>query len=145
MLSPSLEDYLEELYRASIKNKEIRIKDIAYCLHVSMPSVVKGLKKLHAQGYIDYRPYQKIIILNKGKKRGRFLVERNKILRDFVEIIGSECDIEEEAEAMEHYLTKSTIEAIEKLIRFFKKNDHILKDFNKFTIISSLYDEEKEK
>jgi len=29
MLSPSLEDYLEELYRLSITNNEIRIKDIA--------------------------------------------------------------------------------------------------------------------
>jgi len=68
MLSPSLEDYLEELYRLSITNKEIRIKDIAKLLGVSMPSVVKGLKKLNDLKYIDYIPYQTIKLLDKGKR-----------------------------------------------------------------------------
>lgn len=142
MLSPSLEDYLEEVYRISINKKEIRIKDVADCLGVSMPSVVKGLRKLHYQGYIMYRPYEKIEVLEKGKKKGKFLVERNRILREFVEVIGSDCDIQQEAEAMEHYLTISTIKAIEKLVAFFKENKSFLDEFKKFSIDSILDEKE---
>ncbi|EOD01042.1 iron dependent repressor [Caldisalinibacter kiritimatiensis] len=140
MLSPSLEDYLEEVYRLSTNKKEIRIKDIADCLGVSMPSVVKGLKKLNDLGYIVYRPYEEIKVLEKGQKKGRFLVERNKILRDFVEVIGSDADVEQEAEAMEHYLSISTIRCIERLVGFFKQNKSFLNEFKKFEVDSILDD-----
>jgi len=132
MLSPSSEDYLEEVFRLSSNKKEIRIKDIADCLNVSMPSVVKGLRKLNRLGYIIYMPYEKIELTDKGKYKGKFLVERNKILRDFIDIIGAECDIKQEAEAMEHYLTTATIRSIEKIVKFFKNNGDVLKQFNEF-------------
>ncbi|WP_427340539.1 metal-dependent transcriptional regulator [Caloranaerobacter sp. DY30410] len=138
MLSPSLEDYLEEVYRLSRNKKEIRVKDIADCLGVSMPSVVKGLKKLHELEYIVYRPYEKIYILEKGKKEGKFLIERNRILREFVKIIGSDCDVKQEAEAMEHYFTVSTIKCIEKLVEFFKEDKEIYEKFKNYKIQSSL-------
>ncbi len=144
MLSPSLEDYLEEVYRLSIKKEEIRITDIAQCLNFSMPSVVKGLKKLHKLGYIKYKPYEKIEVLEKGKKRGKFLVDRNKILMEFVEIIGSKADKKEEAEAMEHYLSISTIKSIEKLIEFFKTKEDIFRNFKDFNIESRLKENEIE-
>lgn len=138
MLSPSLEDYLEEAYRLSVNNKEIRIKDVAECLNVSMPSVVKGLRKLNRLGYLIYQPYEKIELTDRGKMTGSFLVERNKILKDFVSMIGSDCDIKQEAEAMEHYLTISTIKSIEKLVKFFSENESILQEFRKYQIESVL-------
>lgn len=140
MLSPSLEDYLEEAYRLSTNNKEIRIKDVAECLSVSMPSVVKGLRKLNRLGYIIYQPYEKIELTDEGREKGFFLVERNKILKDFVSMIGSDCDIKQEAEAMEHYLTKSTIRSIEKLVKFFLENEKLLLEFRKYQTKSILDD-----
>jgi len=142
MLSPSLEDYLEEVYRLSLNKNEIRVKDIADCLNVSMPSVVKGLRRLSKLGYIVYEPYEKIELTKSGKKKGRFLVERNRILRNFVEIIDSHCDIKAEAEAMEHYLTIDTIKAIEKLIKFFQLREDILNEFKEFKINSILDEKE---
>lgn len=138
MLSPSLEDYLEEAYRLSVNNKEIRIKDVAECLNVSMPSVVKGLRKLNRLGYLVYQPYEKIELTDKGKTTGSFLVERNKILKDFVSMIGADCDIKQEAEAMEHYLTISTIKSIEKLVKFFSENENVLQDFRRYQTESVL-------
>lgn len=140
MLSPSLEDYLEEAYRLSTYNKEIRIKDVSECLNVSMPSVVKGLRKLNRLGYIVYQPYEKIELTNRGKVKGSFLVERNKILKDFVGMIGADCDIKQEAEAMEHYLTISTIKAIEKLVKFFTENEKLLLEFRNYKAESILDD-----
>lgn len=138
MLSPSLEDYLEEAYRLSVNNKEIRIKDVAECLNVSMPSVVKGFRKLNRLGYIIYQPYEKIELTDKGAKKGYFLVVRNKILKDFVSMLGADCDIRQEAEAMEHYLTISTIKSIEKLVKFFSENERVLQEFRNYQVKSEL-------
>lgn len=140
MLTPSLEDYLEELYRLKMNNKEIRIKDIAKCLDVSMPSVVNGLRKLSNLKYIIYRPYEQIQVTDKGRKKGDFLVKRNQILKNFLEVIRAECDIEKEAEAMEHYLSISTIKSIEKMVEFLKDNKCVLEEMINYKVNSKLKD-----
>src|SRR6056297_1624516 len=104
MLSPSLEDYLEEIYRFSETLGFIRITDIAEKLDVSLPSVNKAVNILNKRGYLEYIPYKNIELTDKGATLGNFLVKRNKILQEFLEVIGSKCDKEKEAEAIEHYL-----------------------------------------
>lgn len=118
MLSPSLEDYLEEIYRFSLTNDVVRVTDIAACLDVSLPSVSSAIRKLSRDNYLAYRRYKEVVLTDKGKRLGRFLVERNRILQDFLRMIRSECDVSAEAEAMEHYLTLPTIRSIENLVNF---------------------------
>jgi Mn-dependent DtxR family transcriptional regulator len=120
MLSPSLEDYLEEICRLSFLRKKVRVGEIAERLKVSSPSTVKALKKLNDAGYLVYVKYSQINLTDKGIKLGELLVRRNAILQDFLSIIGSDCDIEAEAEAMEHYLCTSTISSVERLTAFLK-------------------------
>ncbi|MDK2917771.1 MAG: hypothetical protein PWQ37_504 [Candidatus Petromonas sp.] len=132
MLSPSLEDYLEEIYNLDQKKEKIRIRDIATKLGVSPPSVVKALKKLHDESYIIYQKYKKIKLTEKGKKMGKSLVNRNDILQEFLIIIDSRCDPEKEAEAMEHYLSPSTVKTFENLSAFLKDNKDILEKFKKY-------------
>lgn len=118
MLSPSLEDYLEEIYRFSLTNDVVRVTDIAACLDVSLPSVSSAIRKLSRDNYLAYRRYKEVVLTDKGKRLGRFLVERNRILQDFLRMIRSDCDVSAEAEAMEHYLTLPTIRSIENLVNF---------------------------
>jgi DtxR family Mn-dependent transcriptional regulator len=120
MLSPSLEDYLEELYRFSLSNDIVRVTDISRKLNVSLPSVSKALRKLKAGQYINYQRYGIINLTDKGRKTGNFLVERNKILQEFLTLICADCDIAAEAEAMEHYLSKETIKSIQLLVTFMQ-------------------------
>ncbi len=120
MLSPSLEDYLEELYRFSLYNDIVRVTDISRKLNVSLPSVSRALRKLKAGQYINYQRYGIINLTDKGKKTGNFLVERNKLLQEFLTLICANCDIAAEAEAMEHYLSKDTIKSIQILVRFMQ-------------------------
>jgi DtxR family Mn-dependent transcriptional regulator len=122
MLSPSLEDYLEELYRFSLSNDIVRVTDISRKLNVSLPSVSKALRKLKAGQYINYQRYGIINLTDKGRKTGNFLVERNKILQEFLTLICADCDIAAEAEAMEHYLSKKTIESIQLLVTFMQEH-----------------------
>jgi DtxR family Mn-dependent transcriptional regulator len=122
MLSPSLEDYLEELYRFSLYNDIVRVTDISRKLSVSLPSVSRALRKLKAGQYINYQRYGIINLTDKGRKIGNFLVERNKLLQEFLTLICANCDIAAEAEAMEHYLSKNTIKSIQILVKFMQ--DH---------------------
>lgn len=138
MLSPSLEDYLEELYRLKKNNKDIKLKYVADYLQVSMPSVVNGFRRLDKLGYIYYRPYQEIKVTAKGERKGKFLVTRNRILRDFIKAINSDCDAEKEAEAMEHYLSISTIKQIEKIVSYFNDNKEVLNEVVNYEIKSKL-------
>jgi Mn-dependent DtxR family transcriptional regulator len=132
MLSPSLEDYLEEIFRISQSGETIRVTDIAACLKVSLPSVTSALKKLSEGGYIKYRPYRDIVLTEKGKELGRFLVERNRIIQDFLILIDSKCDVAAEAEAMEHYLSLPTLEAIINLVKYTGENPMWLKKYKDF-------------
>lgn len=132
MLSPSLEDYLEEIYNLSIVNELIRVKDIGRKLNVSSPSVVKALIKLNNEGYVVYKKHHEILLTEKGRKLGKLLVKRNTILQDFLDVINSGCDKEKEAEAMEHYLSSPTIQAIEKFVKFMKEEKEIHNKFKEY-------------
>ncbi|QTL97108.1 DNA-binding protein [Iocasia frigidifontis] len=132
MLTPSLEDYLEEIYRFSRELGFIRITDVANKLDVSLPSVNKAVKVLSEKGYLDYIPYKNIALTDKGSELGEFLVDRNQMLQKFLETIGSKVDKEVEAEAMEHYLSKETVNAMTMVVNFFDKNPNIQNKLIKF-------------
>lgn len=129
MLSPSLEDYLEEIYRFSLTNNVVRVSDIACCLDVTMPSVNNAIRKLSTGNYLIYKKYKELVLTDKGRKLGKFLVERNRILQNFLKVINSKCDVKAEVEAMEHYLSLPTIRAIENLLDFMEDNKECYEKF----------------
>lgn len=122
MLSPSLEDYLEEIYRFSLENNVVRVTDISKKLSVSLPSVSKALQKLNSQGYINYQRYGEIVLTDQGCQKGNYLVKRNQMLQEFLVLIQSQCDIPVETEAIEHYISDSTVQSLHRLVTFFKQN-----------------------
>ena len=129
MLSPSLEDYLEELYRFSLSNDIVRVTDISQKLNVSLPSVSKALCKLKAGQYIHYQPYGMIELTVTGRQMGQFLVERNKLLQEFLTMICTTSDINAEVEAMEHYLSRETIYSIQLLVKFMQQKPECYQAF----------------
>jgi Mn-dependent DtxR family transcriptional regulator len=132
MLSPSLEDYLEEIYRFSLSLDIVRVTDISKKLHVALPSVTKALYKLRDESYIDYQRYGEIRLTEKGKEFGCYLVARNQLLQEFLALINSNCSFAAEAAAMEHYLSAETIKAIKNLVEFMKENPSWQKAFRDF-------------
>ena len=132
MLSPSLEDYLEEIYRFSLSLNTVRVTDISNRLKVALPSVTKALYKLRDQGYIKYERYGEIRLTDQGKEYGVYLVKRNQLLQEFLDLICSKCNFAAEAEAMEHYLSTATIDAIKTLVEFMKSNPSWQQAFHDF-------------
>ena len=143
MLSPSLEDYLEEIYRFSVNNDIVRVTDISQKLNVKLPSVTKALGKLRAGGYITYQKYGMIGLTEKGRQTGGYLVERNTLLQDFLRIICADCDVAAEAEAMEHYLSESTIASVHRLMVFMQDNPEVYQQFVEYVRAAKIKDKGK--
>lgn len=130
VLTPSLEDYLEEIYRLWRCGEGVRARDVAARLVVSLPSVNRALLRLSEEGLVAYRRYGRVKLTPEGAAQGQFLVERNELLREFLQVIRSSCNVEAEAEAVEHYLSQPTLAAIERLVKFMDLHPDYLDELN---------------
>ncbi|MDR3543277.1 MAG: iron dependent repressor, metal binding and dimerization domain protein, partial [Desulfosporosinus sp.] len=119
-------------YRFSLFLDTVRVTDISKRLKVALPSVTKALYKLRDESYINYERYGEIKLTDQGKEFGYYLVTRNQLLQEFLALICSKCNFAVEAEAMEHYLSTATIDAIKILVNFMKANPSWQQAFNDF-------------
>lgn len=123
VITHSMEDYLEMIYRKSLEEGYTRINILAESLNVQPPSATKMVQKLTKFGFVSYEKYGIVQLTEKGEAMGDFLLNRHKIIEDFFKIIGVEEDILINIELMEHNITKDALDKIEKLNNFFKNND----------------------
>ena len=132
LLTNSMEDYLEMIYRSSIKEGYTRINILADALNVQAPSATKMVQKLTKLGLLNYEKYGIIQLTEDGKEIGSFLLKRHKTIEDFLKIIGLEENILLNAELIEHNVTKDALSKIENLNNFFRDNPEISEKFRKY-------------
>lgn len=130
-LTPALEDYLEMAYRLCIKESYTRINKLSECLNVRPSSTSKMVSRLVELGYLKYDNHTGILLTDKGKKTGEYLLERHNILEYFFTFIGSSNPLEE-TELVEHMLCPSTVYKIQSLLDFFASNPDVSKKFKSF-------------
>lgn len=123
MPTPSMEDYLENIYKLINQKGYARVSDIAESLDVHPSSVTKMVQKLDKDKYLVYEKYRGLVLTPKGKKIGKRLVDRHDLLEDFLRIIGvSEEQIYQDVEGIEHHLSWDSITCIEYLVEYFQRN-----------------------
>jgi Mn-dependent DtxR family transcriptional regulator len=123
MPTPSMEDYLENIYKLIDQKGYARVSDIAEALDVHPSSVTKMVQKLDKDKYLVYEKYRGLVLTPKGKKIGKRLVDRHDLLEDFLRIIGvSEEKIYQDVEGIEHHLSWDSITCIEYLVEYFQRN-----------------------
>ncbi|MGE5485383.1 MAG: metal-dependent transcriptional regulator [Ignavibacteriales bacterium] len=132
MLSPSMEDYLEEVYRVSAGQGRVRVSDIAERLHVRRPSVVKALRRLASEDYLEYGRDSRITLTPKGRQVGGYLVERNRVLVEFLHFLGASDTASREAEAIEHGFSLMTLTAIGRFVGYMKENPRMRDEFKRY-------------
>jgi len=132
LLTPSMEDYLEMIYRCSIEEDVIRLNKIAQMLNVRDSSASKMMKKLGELAFIKYEKYGVIILTEQGKNIGKYLLERHNIIKVFLEYLGGKEEVLQETELIEHILSNKTVENIYMLNIFFKENLDILEKYKEF-------------
>ncbi|KKO52098.1 transcriptional regulator MntR [Paenibacillus sp. DMB20] len=129
MPTPSMEDYLERIYKLIDEKGYARVSDIAEGLEVHPSSVTKMIQKLDKDEYLIYEKYRGLVLTTKGKKMGKRLMARHQLLEEFLGMIGvQEENIYKDVEGIEHHLSWDSITCIETLVEFFKRDDKRLKE-----------------
>ena len=123
MPTPSMEDYLERIYKLIDEKGYARVSDIAEGLEVHPSSVTKMIQKLDKGSYLIYEKYRGLVLTSKGKKMGKRLMERHQLLESFLTMIGvQEENIYADVEGIEHHLSWDSITCIETLLQYFEKD-----------------------
>ncbi|MCZ8520671.1 MULTISPECIES: transcriptional regulator MntR [Paenibacillus] len=123
MATPSMEDYLEKIYKLIDEKGYARVSDIAEGLEVHPSSVTKMIQKLDKDNYLIYEKYRGLVLTSKGQKVGKRLVDRHQLLEEFLTLIGvSEENIYKDVEGIEHHLSWDSITCIEQLLEYFKQD-----------------------
>lgn len=131
MLTESMEDYLEMIYRLIKEKGYVRAVDISEALQFQASSVTKMIQKLDEAGFIKYEKYRNIALTPLGDKYGKFLVWRDATLKKFLTMLNAQSGIDEQVEGIEHYITPKTMKLIDNLITFFESNPHLLQALHK--------------
>ena len=113
----SLEDYLETILSLQRKIGQVRSIDIVHELGYSKPSVSVAMKNLREREYITMTSDGYITLTESGKQRAENVMERHKLLYDWLIRIGvSEKTAMEDACKIEHDLSEETFLAIKKFL-----------------------------
>ncbi|AJK66018.1 transcriptional regulator MntR [Bacillus velezensis] len=121
MTTPSMEDYIEQIYMLIEEKGYARVSDIAEALAVHPSSVTKMVQKLDKDEYLIYEKYRGLVLTSKGKKIGKRLVYRHELLEQFLRIIGvDEEKIYNDVEGIEHHLSWNSIDRIGDLVQYFE-------------------------
>lgn len=121
LLSPSMEDYIEMIYRLSFEKDNVRVNDLSESLNVQPPSTTKMIKRLSIDGYVNYKKYGYINLTEKGIEVGKYLLFRHKTIFNFLELIGVEENLLEQTEKIEHAICEETLTKINNLISILRK------------------------
>ncbi|WP_399388565.1 metal-dependent transcriptional regulator [Thermoanaerobacterium sp. CMT5567-10] len=125
-LTASMEDYLEMIYRLSIKTGFVRLHELADALNVQPPSATKMVQKLAELNLINYEKYGVITLSNAGKAIGKNLIKRHNTILEFLKTLGiGENHLLEETEKIEHTINENTLQCFTNFIEFLKANKDV--------------------
>lgn len=126
-LSPSMEDYLEMIFRILCTDKVVRINKLAEKLNVKASSASKMVTALTEMGLLNYQKYGFITITDDGYALGEYLLHRHQVLNEFLCLVNNSDDETGQVERIEHFLNKQTVSNIEILNTLIKKNNFLNK------------------
>ncbi|MGI6538948.1 MAG: metal-dependent transcriptional regulator [Caldicoprobacterales bacterium] len=131
MLTSSMEDYMEMIYRICLKNGYVRINTLAELLNVQAPSVSRVVEKLKARKLINYEKYGVIQLTDKGKEVGAFLLKRHITVETFLKHLGVKETLMD-TELIEHNISMETYEKMILFNLFMQRHPEILREYNDF-------------
>ena len=131
-LTPSIEDYLEMIYRHSEATGYTRISQLSKLLSVQAPSVTRTVQRLAKVGLVDYEKYGLVRLTSKGKAAGEVLLKRHMLIEEFLGKIGIVDALLKDTEMIEHNLSIEALENIELFNSFLDDNPHILRAYTDY-------------
>ena len=119
MVTRAMEDYLEAIYWLSKEKGSAKISEISQLMNVRLPSVSEMMKRLKAKGLVEYKPYGKIILTQKGLEIAEKVAACHELLANFFISLGVDERIAiEDACKVEHDLHPDTLKKLRSFIKF---------------------------
>ena len=125
IITEAMEDYIEMIYRNTKEKSEITVKELSNLLNVRPSSVSKMATKLLELNIINFKKYGHISLTEKGKKLGRFYLDRHNTLTSFFKKLNKDKFRLEQVEKIEHFVDRITVYNLKKkrgdflVFRFF--------------------------
>lgn len=133
LLTASMEDYLEMIYRLSNKSGFTRINELSDALNVHPPSATRMVQRLGKQNLLKYERYGVIVLKEEGKILGELLLKRHNTIETFLKIMGvPENILLVETEKIEHTISEDTASCFENFISFVNKTPEFIEKYNEF-------------
>lgn len=116
MPSPTLEEYLEAIYKLSLEGP-VRPTQVAESMGVSGPTVTATLKRLESRGLIT-RQGTEVVLTEEGHANSVDIVRKHRIAERFlVDVLGLDWQAaHEDACLLEHALSGRVLEALERYL-----------------------------
>lgn len=133
LLTASMEDYLEMIYRLSKKSGFTRINELSDALNVHPPSATRMVQRLGKQNLLKYEKYGVIVLKEEGKILGELLLKRHNTIETFLKVMGIPEDILlRETEKIEHTISPLTAKCFEEFISFINNNQEFKEKYEDY-------------
>jgi DtxR family Mn-dependent transcriptional regulator len=121
-LTPSLEDYLETIYRILREEPEAKASEISERMGVNRTSVTGAMRTLRDRDLVHYAPYGKITFTDEGRRVAEAVVRRHELLKEFLSrvLLVPDAEAEEAACQMEHAVTPAILERFVDFMEFME-------------------------
>lgn len=119
--TPSMEDYLEAIFRLEEARGQVRVSDLAAYLGLQPSSVTRMVQKLGEKGWVRYERYRGLGLTPRGVALGRALHGRHLLLARFLQAIGvEEGAAQDDVEGIEHHLSSQSLGCLEDFVAFLE-------------------------
>lgn len=113
MITESIEEYLEAIYRLCEQGGAATTTNVAKELKVAPASVTQMLKKLAKQRYLKYTPYRGVTLTSKGEKIGKEILRKHRVMEKFLGTLGlPKSRVHKDACELEHHIPDDLERAI---------------------------------
>ena len=123
MLSPRIEDYLEELFLLESTGRKVTVTDLADRLKITKGTVTATIQKMVDLELVKHERYGTLHLTDAGRRKGMTVFHRHEGFRAFFhELLGLDRDHSSEmACSMEHYIDSTTEDRLYALLEYFRK------------------------
>ena len=113
-----LEDYAELIADLLEQDGEARATDVAKRSGVSHATAIKNIGRLKRAGLATSKPYRGVFLTDAGRGLADQVRARHRVVVDFLLAIGvPREDAEQDAEGIEHFVSKATLNAFDRFLR----------------------------
>ncbi|MGQ9781800.1 MAG: metal-dependent transcriptional regulator [Nitrososphaeria archaeon] len=118
IVSPAIEEYLEQIYRLETKYGVVRTKQLADLVGVSLGTVTNTIETLEQRNLVVHEPYRGVKLTEEGRKLAIDVVRRHRLiecfLSDFLKQDWSR--VHKQACGLEHAITGDLVKPLEKAL-----------------------------